>query len=64
MDYIPGMLTLEIFGRINAPFEVAHKGYQRFVSLMKSKDYVVVENRFDTEISDSQFLVKFTKGIR
>jgi len=30
---------------------------------MKSKGYTVVENRFDTDINDSKFLVKFTKRI-
>jgi hypothetical protein len=63
IDYSPHTMTLEIFGRIMSTFDFAHKGYQQFVSFMKSRGYAVVENRFDTDIDNSQFLVKFTKRI-
>jgi hypothetical protein len=63
IDYSPNAMTLEIFGRIQATFDSAHKGYQQFISIMKSKGYAVMENRFDTNVRDSKFLVKFTKGI-
>ncbi len=63
IDYTPNAMSLEIFGKIRTAFNTAHKGYQRFVSFMKSKGYNVVENRFDTDINDSKFLVKFTKRI-
>ena len=63
IDYTPNGMTLEIFGKIKTAFNTAHKGYQQFISFMKSKGYIVVENRFDTDINDSKFLVKFTKRI-
>jgi hypothetical protein len=63
IDYTPNAMSLEIFGKIRTAFNTAHKGYQQFVSFMKSKGYTVVENRFDTDINDSKFLVKFTKRI-
>ena len=63
MDYAPNAMTLEIFGQIKATFDSAHKGYQQFVSFMKSRGYSVVENRFDTDIRASQFLIKFKKRI-
>jgi len=63
IDYTSNAMTLEIFGKIRTAFNTAHKGYQQFVSFMKSKGYTVVENRFDTDINDSKFLVKFTKRI-
>jgi len=63
IDYTHNAMTLEIFGKIRTAFNTAHKGYQQFVSFMKSKGYTVVENRFDTDINDSKFLVKFTKRI-
>lgn len=63
IDYTPNFMTLEIFGKIRTAFNTAYKGYQQFVSYMKSKGYTVVENRFDTEINDSKFLIKFTKRI-
>jgi len=63
IDYTHHTLSLEIFGKIRTAFNTAHKGYQHFVSFMRSKGYTVEENRFDTDINDSKFLVKFTKRI-
>jgi hypothetical protein len=63
IDYRHNAMSLEIFGKIRTAFNTAYKGYQQFVSFMKSKGYTVVENRFDTDINDSKFLVKFTKRI-
>ncbi|MBW2604199.1 MAG: hypothetical protein JRE28_07770 [Deltaproteobacteria bacterium] len=63
IDYTPNAMSLEIFGKIRTAFNSAHKGYQQFVSFMRSKGYTVVENRFDTDINDSKFLVKLTKRI-
>jgi len=63
IDYTHQSLSLEIFGKIRTAFNTAHKGYQQFVSFMRSKGYIVEENRFDTDINDSKFLVKFTKRI-
>ena len=63
IDYSNNAMLLEIFGKIRTTFNTAHKGYQQFVSFMKSKGYSVVENRFDTNINDSKYLIKFTKRI-
>lgn len=63
IDYSNNAMLLEIFGKIRTAFNTAHKGYQQFVSFMKSKGYAVVENRFDTDIDDSKYLIKFTKRI-
>lgn len=63
IDYKNNAMLLEIFGKIRTAFNTAHKGYQHFVSFMKSKGYTVIEHRFDTDINDSKFLVKFTKRI-
>jgi len=63
IDYTPYAMSLEIFGKIRTAFNTAYKGYQQFVSFMKLRGYTVVENRFDTDINDSKFLVKFKKRI-
>ena len=63
IDYAKHTMSLEIFGKISTAFNTAHKGYQQFISYMTSKGYAVIENRFDTDINDSKFLVKFTKRI-
>jgi hypothetical protein len=63
IDYSGDAVALEIFGRIQADFDSAQKGYQQFISFMKSKGYAVTENRFDTNIRESKYLAKFTKRI-
>jgi hypothetical protein len=63
IDFSANAMTLEIFGRIQTDFDSAHKGYQQFISFMKSKGYSVTENRFDTDIRESKYLAKFTKRI-
>jgi hypothetical protein len=63
IDYSADAMMLEIFGRIQAAFDSAQKGYQQFISYMKSKGYNITENRFDTNIRNSKFLVKFTKRV-
>lgn len=63
IDYTQNAISLEIFGKIRTAFNTANKGYQQFVSFMRSKGYTVIEDRFDTNINDSKFLVKFTKRI-
>lgn len=64
MDYTDDEVCIEIFGRIKAPFDIAYKGYQSFMGILRQNGYTVKESRFDTEIRDSQFLVKFVKRIQ
>ena len=63
IEYSANAMILEIFGRIQAAFDSAQKGFQQFISYMKSKGYNITESRFDTNIRHSKFLVKFTKRI-
>ena len=63
MDYTDDEVCIEIFGQIKAPFDIAYKGYQSFMGILRQNGYTVKESRFDTEIRDSQFLVKFVKRI-
>jgi hypothetical protein len=64
MDYSENEVKLELFGRITAPFDKAHQGYKRFLKILKRKEYVVKESRFETEIKESQLLIKFKKHIQ
>jgi len=57
MDYVPNAIQAELFGKIDAPFEVAHNGYQRFLRTLKKKGYTIQESRFNTEIRTSHFLM-------
>lgn len=64
LDYNPDEVGFEVFGRITAPFDFAHRKYQSFLGIMSKRGYTVKESRFDTQIRDSQFLTKLTKRIR
>lgn len=63
IDYAKNAVRLEIYGHVNASFDQAHKGYQRFLLTMKAIGYSVQENRFDTDIKASTFLLKLTRRI-
>ncbi len=64
LDYSASELQLEVFGRIEAPFNMAHKGYRDFMSSLKQRGYSVSESRFDTQIRDSKFMIKLKKRIQ
>ncbi len=64
LDYSAEEIHLEIFGNIISPFNIAYKGYQNLLFVLKQKGYIVNENRFDTQIRNSQFLLKLTKKIK
>ena len=64
LDYSASELQLEVFGQIEAPFNMAHKGYRDFMSSLKQRGYSVSESRFDTQIKDSKFMIKLKKRIQ
>ena len=64
LDYSGSELQLEVFGRIEAPFNMAHKGYRDFLASLKQRGYSVSESRFDTQIRNSEFIIKLKKRIR
>ena len=61
IDYADQAVNLEFFGRTLAPFDEAHNGYQHFLQTIKAKEYLVVDSRFETEIKESQLLIKLKK---
>jgi len=64
LDYSGSELQLEVFGRIEAPFNMAHKGYRDFLASLKQRGYLVSESRFDTQIRNSEFIIKLKKRIQ
>jgi len=64
LDYSGSELQLEVFGRIEAPFNMAHKGYRDFLASLKQRGYLVSESRFDTQIRNSEFVIKLKKRIQ
>jgi len=63
MDYSRNDMVIEIFGNVKAPFGMAYKGYQGFIKILTQKGYTVKASRFNTEISNSEFFITFTKRI-
>ena len=63
IDYADKAIQVEVYGRIKAPFDKAHRGYQRFLKIAKSKGYQVRDSRFDTEINTSHILIKLIRSI-
>ncbi len=61
INYLSGEIQVEVFGHIQAPFKTAHTDYQGLIRTLKQKKYVIESNRFDTDIRDSQFLLKFKR---
>ena len=64
LDYSGSELQLEVFGQIEAPFNMAHKGYRDFLASLKQRGYSVSESRFDTQIRNSEFMIKLKKRIQ
>ena len=63
IDYGEDKVTIEVFGRTQATFDQAHKGYLRFLGLLQQNGYAVVESTFDTKIENSTFLTRLTRNI-
>jgi len=64
LDYSGSELQLEVFGQIEAPFNMAHKGYRDFMASLKQRGYSVSESRFDTQIRESKFMIRLKKRIQ
>jgi len=62
VDYTTANLKLELFGRIEAPFSSAHQSYQDLIQYFKQKGFLLQESRFNTDIQNSQFLLKFNRS--
>jgi hypothetical protein len=63
MGYAPEGVSIEVFGRVAAPFDKAYRGYQDLMQRLRQSGYRITEERFDTEIQESRFLIKLTHGI-
>jgi hypothetical protein len=64
IDYSKDEMMAEIFGMVQAPFDLAYKGYQGFVETLTKKGYFIKESSFNTEINSSEFLLTFKKRIQ
>ncbi|MCP4683162.1 MAG: hypothetical protein GY864_12570 [Desulfobacterales bacterium] len=63
VDYSGNILDVEVYTKVESLFDTAYKGYQRFLSLMKQKGYIIDQSDFNTSIQESNFLATFKKKI-
>ena len=63
INYASGEIQVEVFGHIQAPFKRAHMDYQGLIRTLKQKNYIIQSHRFDTDIRDSQFLLKCKRKV-
>ena len=60
-NYTGDKVDVKAFGRVKAPFETAYKGYQALQNRLRKQGYTIVDQRFDTQINASSFLIHFIK---
>ncbi|MCD6297737.1 MAG: hypothetical protein J7M30_11335 [Deltaproteobacteria bacterium] len=63
-DYGRDGVNIQALTKIEAPFDVAYRGYRWFMSAMRQKGYDVGESEFNTTIQESRFLIRLKKSIR
>jgi hypothetical protein len=61
LDYQEALLRVSVYGTIEAPFDQAHKGYRTFVATLEKEGYTVADQRFDTQINRSRFMLKLVR---
>ena len=60
-NYTDDQVVVKVFGKARAPFEVAYKAYQKLQQRLRQRGYKVTEERFDTQIHVSNFVLQFIK---
>jgi hypothetical protein len=63
-DYSEDKVAVKAYGTARAPFEVAYKAYQALQRQLVQRGYTVTEDRFDTQINVSNFVLQFNKEVR
>jgi hypothetical protein len=63
-NYTANKVEIEAYGSADAPFEIAYKAYQALQTKLKRRGYTVTEDRFDTQINASNFVLHFFKEMR
>lgn len=63
-DYSDDAVQIKAFGTAEAPFEASYKAYQKLRNRLTRRGYRMIDERFDTRINASQFVVQFEKDAR
>ncbi|MDY7036131.1 MAG: hypothetical protein SV375_08235 [Thermodesulfobacteriota bacterium] len=60
VHYTEREIQIELFGKIIGDFASAHNGYTGFINRIKGRGYKVRKHTFNTDIMESDFLVKIS----
>jgi hypothetical protein len=63
-DYDDRKVRIEAFGTARTPFESAHRAYQGLQERLRRRGYTILEQRFDTRIDQSDFMLRLVKELR
>lgn len=62
-DYDDRKVRVEAFGTSQAPFEVSYKAYQGLQQQLRQRGYDITQERFDTRIDRSDFMIQCAKEL-
>jgi hypothetical protein len=62
--YTEDRVAITAFGTALAPFEASHKAYQALRLGLSKRGYRVTDERFDTQINTSHFVLQFAKEMQ
>lgn len=63
-EYTQDKVKIKAYGTAHAPFEASYKAYQALRRRLSSRGYQLIDDRFDTQINASDFVLQFTKELR
>ena len=62
-DYSDNKVLVKAYGTAHAPFKSAYKAYQGLRQRLEGRGYRMLEDRFDTRINASDFVLEFVKEL-
>ncbi len=63
-EYSDNKVEVKAFGSASAPFESSYKAYQDLRQKLSKRGYTMLDDRFDTRINVSDFVLRFAKEVR
>lgn len=63
-DYSEDKVEVNVFGSASAPFERSYKAYRQLRQKLSKRGYTMLDDRFDTRINVSSFVLRFVKEVR
>ncbi len=63
INYSEKDVKIEIYGTIASGFDTAYKRYQAFLKSLETKGYTIGDSHFNTQISQSEFKLTFSRSL-